>query len=86
MRVSQRTIGEENREQIYVFIVKYIAEKCYPPSHKEISKGVGLSETTVKRHVKYLIEDKLLETDSEPGEDRAFRVAGTKVVKKGRIQ
>ena len=83
MRISPRTVAEENRDTIYRFIVKYIAEHCYSPSYAEIAAGAGVSDPTARRHVKQMIEDKILETDNEPGDERAFRLVGTKVVKKG---
>lgn len=83
MRVHPKTVAEENREEIYKFIVRYIAEHCYPPSFREIAKGVGVSDSTARRHVKDMIECEILESDLPPGEERAFRLTGTKVVKKG---
>lgn len=82
-RTLPKTIAEENREEIYRFIVGYISKHCYPPSFEEIAEAIGISGATVRRHVQKMLEDRILETD-KPGEPRAYRIAGTKVVKKGR--
>lgn len=38
--------------QIYAFIDEYIQKYTYPPSYREIAKGVGLSSSsTVKGHL-----------------------------------
>ena len=74
-------IGSENREEVYGFIVRYIKKHGYAPSAKEIGTGTGMSKESARRHVIWLIEDGYLQTDAEPGESRAYRIAGTKVVK-----
>lgn len=73
--------GKENRERILKYIVSYIAKHCYAPKIKEIAKETGLTNSTVHRHLVMLIEDHILETDSEIGDSRAYRIKGTKVVK-----
>ena len=40
-----------------------------------------MSKESARRHVIWLIEDGYLQTDADPGESRAYRIAGTKVVK-----
>ena len=70
------------REEIYRFIARYITKHTYPPSNREIAEAVGVSDTTVRRHIIRLIEDGVLETDAEPGAQRAIRIKGTRVVKR----
>ena len=70
------------REEIYRFIASYIMKHTYPPSNREIEETVGVSATTVHRHITGLIEDGVLETDAEPGAQRAIRIKGTQVVKR----
>lgn len=74
-------IGSENREEVFGFIVRYIKQHGYAPSAKEIGEGVGISKESARRHVIWLIEDGYLQTDAEPGEARAYRITGTKVIK-----
>lgn len=78
MNKRERMVREsqENRKDIYLFILRYIKEHCYSPSNKEIAEELHMSATTVRRHIDELIEDGLLETDAEPGTSRAFRVSG----------
>lgn len=68
--------GQENRKNVYLYILKYIKEHCYSPSNKEIAEGLEISPGTVRRHIDELIDDGLLETDADPGTSRAFRVSG----------
>jgi SOS-response transcriptional repressor LexA len=65
------------REEIYRFIGAYITKHVYAPSNREIAEAVGISGTTVHRH---LIG--ILETDAEPGTQRAIRIRNTQVVKR----
>ena len=71
------------REEVYRYIARYISEHVYPPSYKEIAAELSISATTVKKHMDELVADGILETDAEPGAQRAFRIRNTKVVKKG---
>lgn len=77
-------MGLENREEVFAYIVRYINKHTYAPSVKEIADGVGISREAARRHVIWLIEDGYLQTDTNLGESRAYRVAETRVVKKGR--
>lgn len=77
-------IGVGNREEVYRYIVKYIKEHGYAPSAREIGDGVGMARESARRHVIWLIEDGYLQTDTDPGEPRAYRIADTKVVKVNR--
>ena len=55
------------REEIYRFIGAYITKHVYAPSNKEIAEAVGISGTTVHRHIIDMIDEGILETDAEPG-------------------
>ena len=81
--MNTRKEGLAIREEIYQYIVKYIEKHVYPPNIKEIADDLSISTTTVKRHMDEFLDDGILETDAEPGAQRAFRIRNTKVVKKG---
>lgn len=68
--------GKANRKEIYLYIIKYIKKHGYPPSNSEIADDIGVSATTVRRHIEELMQDGLLETDADPGTSRAIRVMG----------
>ena len=51
-------------------------------SNKEIAEAVGISGTTVHRHIIDMIDEGILETDAEPGTQRAIRIRNTQVVKR----
>ena len=70
------------REEIYRFIGAYITKHTYAPSNKEIAEAVGISGTTVHRHLIDMIDEGILETDAEPGTQRAIRIRNTQVVKR----
>ena len=70
------------REEIYRFIGAYITKHVYAPSNKEIAEAVGISGTTVHRHIIDMIDEGILETDAEPGTQRAIRIRNTQVVKR----
>lgn len=70
------------REEIYRFIGAYITKHVYAPSNKEIAEAVGISGTTVHRHLIDMIDEGILETDAEPGTQRAIRIRNTQVVKR----
>lgn len=70
------------REEIYRFIGAYITKHVYAPSNKEIAAAVGISGTTVHRHIIDMIDEGILETDAEPGTQRAIRIRNTQVVKR----
>lgn len=72
------------REEIYRFIGAYITKHVYAPSNKEIAEAVGISGTTVHRHLHLIdmIDEGILETDAEPGTQRAIRIRNTQVVKR----
>lgn len=71
------------REEVYRYIARYISEHVYSPSYKEIAAELSISAKTVKKHMDELVADGILETDAEPGAQRAFRIKNTKVIKKG---
>ena len=86
--MHSRKEGAAIREEVYRFIAKYITVHAYPPSYKEIADALGISISTVRRHIKELIkeliDEEILETDAEPGTQRAFRIRGTRVGKRGK--
>lgn len=56
---------KDKQTEIYEFIKKQILEKGYPPSVREICKGVGLSSTsTVHGHLERLEKKGLIRRDS----------------------
>ena len=62
MNRNLRELGIERREQIYQFIVKYINDKGYSPSIREISSAVGLkSSSNVYGHLMKLEEEGRIE-------------------------
>ena len=62
MNRNLRKLGIERREQIYQFIVKYINDKGYSPSVREISSAVGLkSSSNVHLHLMKLKEEVRIE-------------------------
>ena len=62
MNRNLRKLGIERREQIYQFIVKYINDKGYSPSVREISSAVGLkSSSNVHLHLMKLEEEGRIE-------------------------
>ena len=71
------------REEIYRFIGAYITKHVYAPSNKEIAEAVGISGTTVHRHLIDMIDEGILEPDAEPGTQRAIRM--NKVILMGRL-
>lgn len=75
--------GTAIKEEIYRYIARYISKHVYPSSYKEIADELSISAKTVKKHMEELVADGILETDAEPGAQRAFRIKNTKVIKKG---
>ena len=57
---------------------------CLSTNYKEIADALGISMSTVRRHIQELIDEEILETDAEPGTQRAFRIRGTRVGKRGK--
>ena len=45
------------REEIYRFIGAYITKHVYAPSNREIAEAVGISGTTVHRHLRDMIDE-----------------------------
>lgn len=78
-----RREGTAIKEEIYRYIARYISKHVYRPSYKEIADELSISAKTVKKHMNELVADGILETDAEPGAQRAFRIKNTKVIKKG---
>lgn len=82
--MHSRKEGAAIREEVYWYIAGYIQKHVYPPSHKEIAEELGISTATVNRHIKALIDEEILETDAEPGTQRAIRIRGIRVGKRGK--
>lgn len=77
-------IGDERREQIRDFIVKYNQEHGYGPTFSEIGKGVYISSSScIQNHIYTMLANGMLETDAEMGASRALRVPGYAYVKVG---
>lgn len=79
--MHSRKEGATIREEVYRYVAKYITDHVYPPSFKEIADALGISMATVRRHIQELMDEEILETDAEPGAQRAFRIRGTRVGK-----
>lgn len=63
-----------NRDNIVTFILDYTEENGYPPTVREIGKGVGLSSTsTVQFHLDALMYQGVL--TAEKGKPRTIKVA-----------
>lgn len=69
--------GIQTRKDIYLYIIRYLKERDYPPSIPDIAAGLSISNHTVQNHFGELLESGLLATDN-PGTPRAYRVAGYK--------
>lgn len=67
--------GQQNRKEIYLFLVKYFKKYGYAPSFREISDELGMSKATVQRHMKQLELDGLVST-AHPNTPRAFTLVG----------
>jgi response regulator of citrate/malate metabolism len=75
------------RQDVYRFIVDYISKHTYAPSTHEIAEYLGISTATARRVVHELINEEILETDVDNCDlNRAYRIAGTKVVKKKQME
>lgn len=67
--------GEEARTGMVDFISKFIAEKGYSPSVRDIMKGCGYKSTsTVQHHLEYLAARKRI--SYAPHVARSIRVLG----------
>lgn len=70
----------EREKEIYDFIVLYIKEHLYPPSHREIGEAVGYTtEPLVNYHLKKLHKKGFIEL--KPNTPRAIKVLGYKFIK-----
>ena len=68
--------------KILEFVINYLVLHCYPPTVREIGKGVGLSSSsTVHMYIREMLECGMLETDEASGKSRALRVPGYRIVK-----
>ncbi|MDO5540585.1 MAG: hypothetical protein Q4F83_11035 [Eubacteriales bacterium] len=76
MNDTSTKCGAEKREQILQYIIAYISQHGYPPTLREIGKGVGLKSTSsVQSHLNWMFACGTLETDAA-GSPRAIRVPG----------
>lgn len=64
--------ARERREAIIDAIETYLDEHGYPPTKVELAHILGMSDQTVGRHIKALVEDGRLIDDGGP---RALRLA-----------
>jgi len=70
--------SSEKQEQILNFVNNYIKENGYPPSIREICKGVGLSSTsTVHAHLNTLTANGLLKKDNS--KSRGLKIVNNEV-------
>ena len=68
-----RATVEQTVELVYNFLIDYIRNNGYPPSIRDICKGVGIKSTsTVHNHLKRLSE--LGRIEMKPGKRRAISV------------
>ena len=59
--------GELKRQEILDFIVSYIKQHGYPPTVREIGKGVNLKSTSsVHSHLKKMVDDGVIKNDGAP--------------------
>lgn len=78
--VTYKDQSKAPRERILEYIKYYILKHYYPPTIREIAKGVGLkSSASVYEHMKTLIHFGLIETDAEAGTPRAIRLPNMKI-------
>ena len=79
--MSTKDKGEQTREKILNYIIKYILKHGYPPTVREIGEGIGLRSTsTVQAQIKKMLETRMLESDAPEGTPRALRVPGYKFI------
>lgn len=52
--------GQENRKEIYLFLIRYFTKYGYAPSFKEIAESLNVSKVTVQRHMRQLELDGLI--------------------------
>lgn len=67
--------GQQNRKDIYLFLLKYFKKYGYAPSFNEIADALTLSKATVQRHMRQLELDDLIYT-AHPNTPRAFSIVG----------
>lgn len=74
--------GVQTRNKIMEAVEKYVQEKCYFPSFREIGDMVGLKSTSsVHLQITKLIQEGRLESDTEYIQPRAIRIPGYRFVK-----
>lgn len=62
---SQRKPRTQTRYEVYNFIVNFTKKHSYPPTVREITKGVGLCSTaSTFRHIEALSQEHLIEKTS----------------------
>ena len=70
----------ERQKEVYDFIVSYIQENLFPPSHSEIGQALFMTRTAVCYHLKNLRKKNLIEIKNNA--PRGIEVKGYKFVKK----
>lgn len=73
----------ERQQEVYDFIVSYIQENLFPPSHSEIGKALFLTRTAVYYHLKNLQKKGLIEIKNNA--PRGIKVNGYEFVKEEEI-
>lgn len=69
--------------EVYEYIVNYINKHTYAPSTHEISEHIGIAGNTVRKCIHELIDEEILASEVREGDlNRAYRINGTKAVKK----
>lgn len=58
------TRDKTNSYRIFDFLVKYIDDNGYPPTHREIGEAVFLSSSTIPRHLDLLAKRGLIRYDA----------------------
>lgn len=70
----------EKEYETYKFIIDFIKEHNYPPSYREIAKGIGCALSTVMCRIDKLVDMGKIETI--PNCPRSIRVIGYQYTKK----
>lgn len=75
MSLSGYQAGIQRRQRIFDFIERFIENRRYPPSVREIAAGCEISSTSVvAHHLDILEEDGVIKR--EPGRSRTIQITG----------
>lgn len=66
--------GVAKRNEIFNFVRQFIKIHEYAPTLKEISASVGVNFSTVRKHIRILVADGLLERTGCKGSPRNLRI------------